>query len=109
LLVILVAAGWLLQRARSPQRSAGWQSISRRPSVEAFRHGEAGAGCPAGCREPRPGCEIKGNVSYRTGERIYHLPGQRWYEETVINPRYGERWFCTEEEAEANGWRRARV
>ena len=83
--------------------------ISRRPSLEAFHQGEAGEACPAGCRESLPGCEIRGNISYRTGEKIYHLPGQRWYEDTVINPRYGERWFCTEEEAEANGWRRARV
>lgn len=66
-------------------------------------------GCPAGCAEPPPGCRIKGNVSQRTSERIYHLPGQRWYERTVIVPGDGEAWFCTEDEARANGWRRAKV
>ena len=65
--------------------------------------------CPEGCTFPKSGCDIKRNVSVKKGERIYHLPGQRWYDETVISPGKGERWFCTEEEAEANGWRRAKV
>lgn len=54
------------------------------------------------------GCNIKGNVSTK-GERIYHLPGQRYYEDTVIQQSHGERWFCSEEEARAAGWRRSRV
>ncbi|MGO6982568.1 sunset domain-containing protein [Rhizobium leguminosarum] len=54
------------------------------------------------------GCNIKGNVSIGTGERIYHMPGQEYYEETKISPLYGERWFCSEAEARAAGWRRAR-
>ena len=66
-------------------------------------------GCPQGCASPPPGCDIKGNISSRKGERIYHLPGQRWYDETIIVPEKGEAWFCTEEEARANGWRKAKV
>lgn len=54
------------------------------------------------------GCSIKGNISINTGERIYHVPGQEHYWETKISPQYGERWFCTEEEARAAGWRKAR-
>jgi hypothetical protein len=53
------------------------------------------------------GCTIKGNVSISSGERIYHMPGQRNYAETVIRPEYGERYFCSEQEARAAGWRRA--
>ncbi len=53
-------------------------------------------------------CDIKGNISIDTGERIYHVPGQHYYPETKISARYGERWFCSEEEARAAGWRRAR-
>lgn len=52
-------------------------------------------------------CNIKGNVSINSGERIYHVPGQRDYASTVIRPEYGERWFCTEHQARAAGWRRA--
>ncbi len=51
-------------------------------------------------------CNIKGNIS-RSGQ-IYHLPGQKFYAETRISPARGERWFCTEAEAKAAGWRRAR-
>lgn len=40
---------------------------------------------------PGSGCNIKGNISIDTRERIYHVPGQTYYDETVISPRYGER------------------
>lgn len=53
------------------------------------------------------GCTFKGNVSISGGERIYHTPGQRYYAETVIRPEYGEKYFCSEQEARAAVWRRA--
>jgi hypothetical protein len=65
-------------------------------------------GCPRGCETPPPDCDIKGNISYRTGERIYHRHGQQYYEKTIIDPADGERWFCTEAEARANGWRKSK-
>ncbi|KKC39433.1 hypothetical protein WH87_04270 [Devosia epidermidihirudinis] len=54
------------------------------------------------------GCNIKGNINTR-GERIYHVPGQRYYNDTKISASHGERWFCTEAEARAAGWRRSKV
>lgn len=53
------------------------------------------------------GCVIKGNIS-ADGKRIYHMPGQSWYDRTSIRTDKGERWFCSEPEARAAGWRRAR-
>jgi hypothetical protein len=53
-------------------------------------------------------CRIKGNISINSGERIYHMPGQEYYEDTRIRPEFGERWFCSEADARAAGWRRAR-
>jgi len=53
-------------------------------------------------------CRIKGNISLK-GERIYHVPGQEYYDETEIRTRSGERWFCSEAEALAAGWRRSKV
>ena len=50
------------------------------------------------------GCNIKGNIG-SSGKRIYHVPGGRWYGKTKINTAKGERWFCSEEEARAAGWR----
>jgi len=54
------------------------------------------------------GCEIKGNISTRSGERIYHVPGGEYYSRTKISPSKGERWFCSEAEAQAAGWRRSK-
>jgi endonuclease YncB( thermonuclease family) len=55
--------------------------------------------------KPRPSgnCRIKGNHS-RRGERIYHLPGMPYYEQTVA-----EAIFCTEAAARAAGYRRSRA
>lgn len=53
------------------------------------------------------GCAIKGNIS-RTKERIYHMPGQRFYARVSINEARNERWFCTENDAIAAGWRKAK-
>ncbi len=52
-------------------------------------------------------CKIKGNIS-AGGERIYHVPGQEYYDATRISRLRGEKWFCSEAEARAAGWRRAK-
>ena len=66
------------------------------------------ANCPEGCEDHKRGCDIKGNISVDTDEKIYHVLGQKYYQETMIRPEDGERWFCTEAEARANGWRKSK-
>ncbi|MER2261130.1 MAG: thermonuclease family protein [Psychrobacillus sp.] len=44
-------------------------------------------------------CTIKGNINSK-GDKIYHLPGQQYYEMTVA-----EEMFCSKDEAEAAGFR----
>lgn len=58
--------------------------------------------------DPSPACRIKGNINM-SGERIYHLPGHPYYDETRIDLARGERWFCSEEQARAAGWRKSRA
>jgi hypothetical protein len=53
-------------------------------------------------------CVIKGNISTK-GERIYHMPGGEYCDATVIDTSKGERWFGTEAEAVAAGWRRSKL
>ena len=53
------------------------------------------------------GCMIKGNIS-KSGERIFHVPGGSYYDRTKITPTKGERWFCTEADARAAGWRKSK-
>lgn len=52
-------------------------------------------------------CNIKGNIS-SSDEKIYHVPGCQSYNQTVINTSDGERMFCSEQEAVAAGWRKAK-
>ncbi len=52
-------------------------------------------------------CTIKGNIS-TSGEKIYHLPGCGSYDKTSIDESKGEKWFCSEEEAQKAGWRKAK-
>lgn len=53
--------------------------------------------------QPSGDCNIKGNNS-RLGDRIYHLPGMLYYEQTVA-----EQIFCSEADARAAGYRRSRA
>jgi endonuclease YncB( thermonuclease family) len=76
-------------------------------SPEDYRRDETPAQArdrPPPQRAPRDGCYIKGNVNGE-GERIYHIPGSPSYDDTRIDAGQGERWFCTESEARAAGWR----
>ena len=52
-------------------------------------------------------CAIKGNIT-RGGKRIYHIPGGKYYGPARIDPPIGERYFCTEAEARAAGWRKSK-
>lgn len=59
-------------------------------------------------KETIQGCIIKGNIS-ASREKIYHLPGQKYYDQTVIDTSRGERWFCSEEEAQKALWRKSKL
>lgn len=74
------------------------------PSAEPTVVQQSLSACPQGCSEPPPGCSIKGNIN-NEGVKIFHVPGQDYYDKTKISPEKDERWFCTPAEAEANGWR----
>ena len=61
------------------------------------------------CRARKGGADpdsLEGNVSGK-GEPIHHLPWQRDYARVRIDEGKGERWFCSEGEAERAGCRRA--
>lgn len=53
------------------------------------------------------GCPIKGNVT--ANGRIYHMPWSPWYGRVRMDGSKGKRWFCSEIEAAAAGWRPAQV
>lgn len=86
------------QAAAARARRGLWAGTFEAPwSYRAHRWSVASASAP----EPR--CPIKGNIS--AAGRIYHTPYSRAYDRTVVTPSKGERWFCSEAEAIAAGWR----
>lgn len=68
-----------------------------------WRAQRAGLAAPASATPTPSGCRIKGNLTPK-GERTYYVPGVRGYAQTQINTAKGERWFCSESEAQAAGW-----
>ena len=50
---------------------------------------------------------LKGNIGGDC-DRVYHAPGGQYYDRTQIDTSRGERWFCSESEARAAGWRRSK-
>ncbi len=82
------------------------ESRNETPQQQPTPRSAAGGGAPA-TQPPNSRCAIKGNIS-QNGDRIYHVPGSDSYDRTVIDERYGERWFCSEEEAQRAGWRAPR-
>lgn len=48
-------------------------------------------------------CSIKGNIS-RDGRSIYLFPGCSDYSQTAIEKNLGDRWFCSEVEAQKAGF-----
>lgn len=53
------------------------------------------------------GCAIKGNIT--ANGKIYHVPWGEWYGKVKVEAGKGERWFCSEAEAVAAGWRPAQT
>lgn len=110
----MVLAGWAeayrefsmdydLAEKTAQVRGVGiWGGSFQSPS--AYRADQRSAQAQANA--PTGECIIKGNIS--GSGRIYHMPHNENYANTRINEGRGERWFCTEAEARAAGWRAAR-
>jgi micrococcal nuclease len=54
-----------------------------------------------------PDCVIKGNISEKGYGKTYLIPGCDNYNRVKIDPRKGEQYFCTENEAQKAGFRKA--
>ncbi len=56
-------------------------------------------------KPPSSNCRIKGNIRQGFKTKIYHMPACYNYEKIVVNEKDGDRWFCSEKEAQAEGFR----
>ena len=80
-----------------PRASASGRASRCRPGTTARKRWAAAE------QQAPEGCAIKGNVTKHGS--IYHMPWSPWYAQIKIEPDKGKRWFCTEAEALAAGWR----
>ena len=87
------------EKAAQEARLGIWQGPSQ-PAWE-FRHN----GWQTAEATAPDGCAIKGNIS--PSGQIYHMPWSPWYDKVKVDTGRGERWFCSEAEAQAAGWRPA--
>ena len=110
----MVQAGWAVaytfyedtyesqERAARADRRGIWQGAFVRPGV--FR-ADAWDKAENAIKDQGGECLIKGNINSK-GVKIYHTPwGSRHYNRTRINTKKGEKWFCSEADAIAEGWR----
>jgi endonuclease YncB( thermonuclease family) len=84
------------REARSRKRGI-WRGTAERPEV--FR----ASLWDSAKRDAPDGCPIKGHVSSKG--KIYLVPWSPNYRRERINTQRGERWFCSESDAVAAGWR----
>ena len=108
-----------LWRSTGGKRHAPWEWRHRDRGVPYTDYnGSTGADCVAAIRAAPASapvqagrksgdCLIKGNIS-SGNKRIYHVPGSPSYADTRIDESKGERWFCSEAEARAAGFRAPR-
>lgn len=107
----LVREGYAYASSYPPDIKYQEQFRQAEQEAKANQKGLWGSTCQTtsqGINQTTNNCQIKGNIS-SSGEKIYHLPGQKYYDKTVIDPSQGEQWFCTEEEAQKDGWRKSKV
>ena len=88
-----------LERNAQAEKKGLWAGEAERPQEWRDRRW-------AEAKEQAPdGCPIKGRI--RSGARTYFLPWSASYDGVRLSRARGERWFCSESEAQAAGWRRA--
>lgn len=89
---------------------APWDWRARTSSTPILGHHTSGASLniifASQDTPPNPDCLIKGNIN-KKGDRIFHMQGQRDYARVKMKSS-AKRWFCTEEEALAAGWLKAK-
>lgn len=87
-----------LENEARQKKSGIWNGEAERPSDNRTKQWDA-------AKKASPdGCPIKGIVT-SAGGKVYLMPGARDYRRTNLRANKGERWFCSEAEATAAGWK----
>jgi micrococcal nuclease len=98
---VLVEEG-LAQAASGQESRYGAGLLSAQENAQKAERGIWSSLCA-----PKENCVIKGNYRKDLETKVYHLPDCYNYEKIVVNEQEGDVWFCSEEEAQAAGFRKA--
>jgi endonuclease YncB( thermonuclease family) len=102
---VFSSGGWFasygsLERQARAHKAGLWLGEAERPSEYRSKIWDAAKRAAPG------GCPIKGQIS--AAGKIYVLPWSPDYQRIRPRTAKGERWFCSEEEAQTAGWKPAR-
>jgi endonuclease YncB( thermonuclease family) len=86
-----------IESTAKSEKAGFWMGAAQRPAEYRAKLWEEAK------RAAPEGCPIKGRVA--SGGRVYLLPWSPSYNNIRIMSSRGERWFCTEAEAQAAGWK----
>lgn len=100
----MIKAGWA-----KPNYDANSQAEKLKAAYEYTKESKLGVNSDL-CKKVNPTppsakCNIKGNIDKGTGEKFYHLPFCRHYNQIVLDLDIGEKFFCSETEAQEAGFK----
>jgi len=102
----MLKSGWA--RYHSDQTSVTKELKTTSDRAKAEKIGIFSSLCYQTENTDNPKCVIKGNTDKNSNLRKYYFPGCPQYEFTIVEKDLGEDWFCTEKEAQAAGFSRAK-
>lgn len=103
---LMIKEGWA-----KPNYDPNSQSEKLKKAYEFAKENKLGVNSDL-CKKVNPTptslkCNIKGNIDKGTGEKFYHLPSCRHYNQIVLDLDIGEGFFCSEKEAQNAGFKLA--
>jgi micrococcal nuclease len=102
----MLASGWAELNDKENLDSPEMIAATKKAREE--KRGVFGKFCTQEVNLTKPSCVIKGNVRTED-EMTYHVPGCASYSTAVIQLHHGDRWFCSEKEAQKAGFRKAKT
>jgi len=110
----MVSGGYAVSRSNPRDKLYYKLLLEKKNEAKAARAGLWGA-CDIESTEPTQGdtpppsakCSIKGNISLHTFEKTYMLKECAQYSQIKVDPTLGEKYFCSEAEAQKAGFKKA--
>lgn len=102
----MLESGWTRYHSDTSSKEDILKRVSQ--TAKAGRRGIYGI-CQSTDISDKKGCVIKGNFDSNSDAKTYYTPDCAQYKFTVIEKDVGESWFCSEKEAQAAGFTKAKT